>query len=168
MKSSLIKSCFVALLAAIACVVHAQPAGSTQQTWLLTNTFAQESLMAVDFAEKDSLVKQGWQINGTGNFLQAPRKETAPVTRLTKGGPNGVDRVFATNAADVAKFVKAGYNNEGVLGYASTKEKEGMLPVYHFTREDRNLWLIKAEDRAWAEKNGWKYVDVGFWLWPIM
>ena len=41
-----------------------------------------------------------------------------------------------------------------------------MIPVYHFVKEWRNLWLIDKADQTWAEKNGWKLKETAFWIWP--
>jgi hypothetical protein len=137
------------------------------RTWLMLNLTSQESFFVTDPAERASLTAAGWKTNGEGCLLATAQAESAPLQRLVKSTDKGVDRVFAISPEQLSAATKDGYVNEGTLGEVSPKRQNAtMIPVYHFTQDARNLWLIDKADRAWAEKAGWKFKGVAFWLWP--
>lgn len=137
------------------------------RTWLMLNATSQESFFVTDPAERSSLTKAGWKIEGEGCLLPKPQEGSVPMERLVKSTGQGVDRVFATSPAELAAATKAGYINEGTLGQVSaTQQLPTMIPVYHFTQGERNLWLIDESGKTWAAKSGWKFEGIAFWLWP--
>jgi len=159
------RAAFVAaLVASSAAVVHAQ---QTVQTWLLLNPTSQETFFVTDPAEQARLTQAGWKVNGTGGLLSAALPQTTSMQRLVKGTAEGVDRIFAISPEQSAAAIKAGYTLEGALGFvAPTRILPNLLPVYHFTKGARNLWLMNKADLAWAAKNGWKSTGPAFWIWP--
>ena len=133
----------------------------------MLNLASQETFFVTDPAEQARLTKTGWKINGTGCLLAKAQPDTVGMQRLVKGSPKGSDRIFAVTTAQAEAATKAGYNSEGVMGQASlTQLLPAMIPVYRFTKDSRNLWLIDKADQPWAEKSGWTLKGVAFWLWP--
>lgn len=137
------------------------------KTWLMLNSTSQESFFVTDPAELTTLTNAGWKTNGQGSLLATPGEHTAPLNRLVKSTAEGVDRFFAISSAELSAATKDGYSNEGTLGQASaTQQSPDMIPVYHFTKGTRNLWLIDKSDKSLVEKSGWESKGVAFWLWP--
>lgn len=134
----------------------------------MLNVGAQESVFVTDSKEQAHLAKEGWKTNGEAVLLSVSQPDTGAMQRLFKASPGkGVDRIFAITAEEAAGAMKAGYVNEGILGYAATTQSApAMVPVYRFTKDSKNLWLVDTADKAWAEKAGWKLKGVAFWLWP--
>lgn len=139
----------------------------TVQAWLLLSADWRESLLSTDLGEKDSLLKTGWKLNGTGNLQAQAEKGAAPLHRLARPGSDATDRYLEYDAAEVEKHVKAGFADEGQLGFVAIKEKTGLVPVHHFQKGEGHLWLIDLTDQSAAEKQGWKNEGVSFWLWPV-
>ena len=136
------------------------------QTWLMLRESSQETFFVTDRVEQDRLLKTGWKIGGTGYLLAQPKAGSVGMVRFAKGFSGGGDRIFATSPAQEAEATKAGYAKEGLMGQVSlTQATQEMIPVYHFIKDSRNLWLIDKADQKWAEKSGWKSQGVAFWLW---
>jgi hypothetical protein len=141
-------------------------AQQTIQTWLMLKDSSQETFFVTDRVEQSRLLKTGWKVSGTAFLLAKPNADSVGMIRFAKGSESGSDRIFAISPEQVAEAVKAGYAKEGLMGQASaTQTVPEMVPVYHFTKDSRNLWLIEKADQAWAEKSGWKAKGVAFWLW---
>lgn len=128
---------------------------------------SQETCFATDPAEYTRLAASGWKINAIGTLLGQPKPRTVGLQRWVKGFDKGNDRIFAVTAEQAAAAKKAGYTLEGVMGQvATTQLSPKMVPVYHFVRDWRNLWLIDKADQVWAENNNWKLKETAFWIWP--
>lgn len=128
---------------------------------------SQESFFVTDPAEQTRLSKGGWKINGAGKLRWVAQPDTVGMQRLVKGSSKGSDRIFAITREQAAAALKEGYHSEGVMGQAAaTQLTPDMLPVYRFTKNSGNLWLMDKADQSWAEKNGWKLEGVAFWIWP--
>jgi hypothetical protein len=154
-----------------ACVLFSAAYLCAQQakTWLMLNPYSQESLFATDPVEQANLAKAGWKTNGEGYLLASPAERSAPMERMVKATDKGIDRIFATSAATVSAAKKAGYHSEGVMGNVSAvRQATDMIPVYHLVQGERNLWLIDKADLPWAEKAGWKFKNVPFFLWAAV
>ena len=136
------------------------------QTWLMLNPTSQETFFSTDPGEQTGLVKTGWKVTGTG-FLQVNAQPgSAAVKRLVKTTAKGADRIFTTSPEQVSAAIKLGYLDEGTLGQVSiTSQGSGLMPVYHFIKDSRNLWLLDKSE-PWMEKSGWTLKGVAFWLWP--
>lgn len=142
-------------------------AQQTVQTWLMLSESSQETCFATDPAEHARLASAGWRVNGIGALLAQPQSNTAGLQRWVKGFEKGNDRIFAITPEQAAVAKKAGYTLEGVMGQVSaTQLSPKMIPVYHFVKEWRNLWLIDKADQVWAENNNWKLKGTAFWIWP--
>jgi len=113
------------------------------------------------------LEQGGWKLSGTGNLQSASQKNAVPLRRLARSGTDATDRMLETDAAKVPAHVKAGFNDEGVLGYVSSEGKAGFVAVHHFTRDDKHFWAIAPADQAKAKEMGWKPSGISFWLWPV-
>lgn len=140
---------------------------ATVQAWLLRSYDWKDSVVSTDPKEKQALEKGGWTVSGTGNLQTAPQKGATPLHRLARAGKEATDRMLESNPAKIAGHVKNGFGDEGVLGYVSSEEKPGLLPVHHFTKDDLHFWLMDLSEQAAAEKQGWKKVGVSFWVWPV-
>jgi hypothetical protein len=87
---------------------------------------------------------------------------------MARASPSGTDRVLSTDTVEVADRVKDGFADEGILGFVVlTQSRPELIPVFHFRKEKKNLWLVGKADQPWAEKNGWKLEGVGFWVFPV-
>ena len=152
--------CVLAGLSAL--VAHAQQV----QTWLMLYPKSEETFFSTDPGEQTGLTKTGWKVVGTG-FLQATAQPgTVAVHRLVKTMPQGGDRIFSISPEETAAAMKLGYVDEGALGQVSaTQVTADLIPVYHFTKGPRNLWLIDKSE-PWVAKSGWIPKGVAFWLWP--
>lgn len=154
----------VALVAFGAVLARAQ---QSVQTWLMIHQTSGESFFVTDPIEYTRLTQGGWESDGTGVMLSSALLDAAGMQRLVKGSPEGNDRIFAITPEQVAAAEQAGYHSEGVMGFVSpTNLNPSMVPVYHFTKDSRNLWMINQAGRPAAEKAGWKLQGVAFWLWP--
>ena len=153
--------CVLAGLSAL--VAHAQPV----QTWLMLYPKSQETFFSTDPTEQTTLTKTGWKVVGTGSLQATAQPGTVAVHRLVKTMAQGGDRIFSISPEQTAAAVKLGYVNEGALGQvAPTQLTPDLIPVYHFTKDSRNLWLIDKSE-PWVEKSGWVSKGVAFWLWPV-
>jgi len=133
----------------------------------MLNVTQQESVFVTDPKERVHLTKEGWKLNGEAVLLSVSQPNTAPLQRLVKVSDASVDRIFSISADETKAATKAGYVNEGALGYASpSQDAPAMIPVYRFTKDAKNLWLVNLDDKAWAEDAGWKSQGIAFWLWP--
>ncbi len=159
------RAAFAAVFISLGAVVA--QAQQKMQTWLMVNQNSQETFFVTDPTEQARLAKAGWKINGTAFLLANTQANTVAMQRLVKGSPQGNDRIFAISTEQAATAAKAGYTSEGVMGRAAaTQLTPDLIPVYHFTKGSRNLWLIDKADQPWAEKSGWTLKGVAFWLWP--
>jgi hypothetical protein len=135
--------------------------------WLLLNSEAQDAVMVSDPAEKDRLAKGPWKIEGEFRFLAAAEPGAAALHRMARPNDKGADRLLTTKPEDVVAAVKAGYADEGVVGYvAPTQLSAGLVPVYRYRKDSRSLWLVNPDDRPWAEKAGWVLDGPTFWVSP--
>lgn len=141
--------------------LHAQ----ATKAWLMVNTTVQESIFVTDPKERAHLEKQGWKTSAAVGLYSQSQDGVLAMHRFSKAGSAGADRIFAVTDERVQAARQAGYTDEGTLGYASaTQLPLASVPVYHYTKGDRNLWLIEEHDRAWAAKQGWKQQGVAFWV----
>ena len=162
--SRTLRAAFVAAFIGFGAV--AAQAQQTVETWLMLKDSSQETFFVTDGVEQSRLLKTGWKIEGTGFLLAKPVDGSVGMIRFAKGSEMGSDRIFATTEEQARAAVKAGYAKEGLMGQASaTQVTPDMIPVYHFTKDSRNLWLLQKPDQVWAEKSGWKDDGIAFWLW---
>lgn len=140
---------------------------ATSQAWLLVSGAWNDSIITTDQKERDRLKREDWKISGTGLLQSSAKPGAVPLHRMFNAGSKSVDRLLETRPAKVAARVKAGFIDEGVLGYVASEEKPGLVPVYHFVKEDKHFWLIDPKDKDTAERNGWKEDGISFWLWPV-
>lgn len=162
--SQTLRAAFAAAFIGLGAV--AAQAQQTVQTWLMLKDSSQETFFVTDGVEKARLLKTGWKIDGTGFLLAKPADGTVGMVRFAKGSEMGSDRIFAITPEQGEAAVKAGYAKEGLMGQVSaTQITPEMIPVYHFIKGSRNLWLLQKSDQAWAEKSGWKDEGIAFWLW---
>jgi hypothetical protein len=158
-------ACKCLLIAAV--VLPSIAVADTVKAWLLLSDNLRESIISTDPGERDTLQKGNWKLNGVAE-LQAEKAEgLSALHRMAKAGEDSTDRVLAADESKVAENVKAGYHDEGVVGFVSTTEKTGLVPAYHFTKGERHLWLFDAKDRSTIEGEGWKSAGVSFWVWPV-
>ena len=156
------------LFALFAMVAFAGAASAaTVQAWLLISGDLKDSVISTDPKEKDALENGGWKVNGTGNLQTTPERGAVALHRLARAGTDATDRLLEADAEKVAVHVKAGFTDEGVLGYVSSTAKPGLIPVHHFTKDGKHFWLIDKADQPAAEAKGWKPAGVSFWLWPV-
>lgn len=137
------------------------------QVWLLITPNREDSVVTLDVHEKGVLVKDGWTIDGTGMVQNESGADSAQLHRMLRTRPEGVDRMLESDETKLAAWKKAGFVDEGVLGYVAAKAAPDRLPVVQFTKGEQRLWLMDAQSQKTAEEKGWKRQGIQFWLWPI-
>jgi hypothetical protein len=68
-------------------------------------------------AERDALVKGGWNDEGVA-FLSADPDKGSPVRRLYNPNPGTVCHLFTTSLTEASNVEAAGWNAEGIAFYA--------------------------------------------------
>lgn len=148
-------------------VLPAVASASDIQGWLVLNPVLPETLMSTDVLEKNSLVRGGWHVSGTGVLHTDATADTGQLYRQFHPVPTGgVLRMLVATPDEVSANLKAGYVTEGALGYVPMKAAPGCSAVYRFSKEGKFIWLMSDADQAWATKNGWTRDKAVFWLWP--
>ena len=145
-------------------VVPAMASAAEVQAWLLLNSFSPETLISTDVLEKNSLVRAGWKISGSGSLQSEGAPDLGLLHRMMRPNPKGAYHSLVATPQEVGDNLKAGYVTEGAMGYVALKPGPGLIAVYRFSKEDRLLWLISASDQMWATKNGWTRDRPVFWL----
>ncbi|HCE08295.1 MAG TPA: hypothetical protein DEQ40_06775 [Oxalobacteraceae bacterium] len=134
--------------------------------WLLVNLPSQESIVTTDTAERDKLTEVGWKVDGSGSLLTGGQQGAGALHRLWRATPQGADRVLETDIAQIPIWVKAGYVDEGSVGFVAAADGPGRVPVYQYRKGEKRIWLINDKTQAAAKNAGWKLQGVHFWLWP--
>jgi hypothetical protein len=155
------------LIALVISVSAARAATVTRQVWLLVSADSLDSVLSTDTGERDALIKGNWKLSGTGTLEVEAQPGTVPIRRLFRPGTSATDRILETDPAQVAAHVKAGFNDEGILGYAATQQKPGSVPIHHFTKDGKHFYAIDAGHQSKAEQVGWSPAGVAFWLGPV-
>ena len=134
--------------------------------WLLLSPDTEDSVMTLGLLEKDTLVKAGWTVEAAGSVKEELVPQSALLHRMIRSGPNGIDRMLESDAAKVESWKKAGFVEEGQLGYVSGAKVDDGIAVIQFTRGEKRLWLVRDASFTNAEAKGWKRQGLQFWLWP--
>lgn len=137
------------------------------QAWLLVTPNREDAVMTLSAQEKEGLVKAGWTIDGTGMVQTESVPDAAQLHRMIRTRPDGIDRMLESDESKVAAWKKAGFVDEGLLGYVAAKEAPERIPVVQFSKGEQRLWLMDAQSQKTAEEKGWKRQGIQFWLWPI-
>ena len=145
-------------------VLPAMASAAEVQAWLLLNPFSPETLISTDVMEKNSLVRAGWKISGTGALQSEGGPDLGLLHRMVRPDPQGAYHSLVATPDEVGENLKAGYKTEGAMGYVSLEGGPGLVAVYRFSKGDHYLWLISAGDQKWATKNGWTRDKAAFWL----
>lgn len=140
--------------------------GEVTNAWLLLRHDGQETIIAVDPAEKDSLVAGGWNLDAVGGVQTEAVVGSGPLHRLARVKDRGADRMLETDVAQVAAWVAQGFTDEGVVGFVADSAGPGGVPVIQYRKGENRLWLVTPEAAAAAEKDGWVRAGIHFWLWP--
>ncbi len=156
---------FIALLAT--CGLFGRVSADTVQSWLLLDKENKESLFVTDPVEKTNLEKDGWKASGTGLLALTGGEDRGPLHRMAKAGDDRTIRMFEVDAAKMAAHRKAGFADEGMLGYAFTKAVPEGVEVHRLTQKEHSLWVIASDQVKDLTKQGWKREGVAFWLKPL-
>lgn len=133
-----------------------------QDMYRLYNPNSGEHFYTAKNAEKDNLVRAGWNYEGTG--WVAP-KSGDPVYRLYN--PHSGDHHYTVSVSERNSLVRAGWKSEGIGWYSG-----GDIPVYrqynpHAKSGSHNYTTSKSENdnlirAGWkGEGIGWKCVEKG-------
>ncbi len=130
----------------------------------LYNKWTGEHFYTSDVAEKDNLVKAGWQFEGTG--WVAPSSGIA-VYRLYNKYVTGGDHHYTTDSKERDNLVKAGWKSEGTGWYSASKEDSESAPIYreynsYATTGTHNYTISKSEHDHLAGL-GWKDEGIGWY-----
>lgn len=131
--------------------------------WLLISPDLRESLVVSNPEEKGNLEKAGWKLEAAAG-LKTDGEGAAPLHRLLRVTKTGSDRLLETDVTRLPVWQKAGFKDEGVVGYVADSEAPGRATVIQYAKGDHKLWLVTAETQATAEKAGWKKQGVHFWF----
>jgi len=126
----------------------------------LYNPNSGEHFYTASAAEKDTLVKAGWQYEGLA--WKAPEKSNTPVYRVYNA--NAGDHHYTISKAEKENLVKAGWKDEGIGWYSDDAKTTPIYRVYnpnavagshHFTLSKNEVNdLVKA---------GWKDEGVAWY-----
>lgn len=134
--------------------------------WLVVNLSSQESLVTTDENERNKLTASGWKVDGSGSLHTSGEQGAGALHRLWRATPQGADRLLETDIAQLPLLVKAGYADEGSVGFVAATDETGRIPVYQYRKDEKRIWLINEGTQAAAKEAGWKLQGVHFWLWP--
>lgn len=135
--------------------------------WLLLSPNADDSLMTLGENEKASLVKDGWTVEAAGEVKEEQVPNSALLHRMIRSGPKGLDRMLESDGAKWEDWKKAGFVEEGQLGFVSAVKVKDGIPVIQFTHDDKRLWVTQPASAKALEAKGWKRQGTQFWIWPV-
>jgi hypothetical protein len=139
----------------------------TTTAWVVQSAGFQETILSTRSTETDQLVKEGWVIDATGGLLTEWKEGAGPVHRLFRSDSQGVHRVLETDVRQLPVWQKAGFTDEGIVGYVADRDGPGRLAVIQYAKGDRRLWVVSTAAQTKVEQDGWTRQGVHFWLWPV-
>lgn len=135
--------------------------------WLLLSPGADDSLMTLGESEKDSLLKAGWTLEAAGEVKAEQVPHSALLHRMIASGPNSVGRMLESDPVKWEAWKKAGFVEEGQLGFVSAVKVKDGTPVIQFTQGKKRLWVARGDSAKALESKGWKRQGTQFWIWPV-
>jgi len=137
------------------------------QAWIIESSDFQATIVSTNPTEKDSLVKEGWKIDGAGMIRTDWATGAGALHRLSRKTDKGVERTLETDARQLPVLEKAGYTDEGVVGFVADSDGPERIPVIQFSKGTQRLWVISKESQAKIQQEGWSRQGIHFWLWPV-
>lgn len=134
--------------------------------WLLLSPNADDCVMTLGKKEKDSLLKAGWTVEVAGEVKAEQVPQSALLHRMIRSNSDGLERMLESDPVKWEKLKKAGYVEEGQLGFVSAVKVKNGTPVIQFTLDEKRLWIARAASAKILEDKGWKRQGTQFWLWP--
>lgn len=132
--------------------------------WLLVQKDLKATIVCSSAPERDALVAAGWKVEVEAGLRTDGGAGTGPLHRLARATKTGTERLLETDVTKLPELEKAGFADEGVVGYVADSEGAGRAAVIQYAKGERKLWLVTAETQAEAEKAGWKKQGLHFWL----
>lgn len=134
--------------------------------WVLERGDFQETIVSVNREERDQLVKGGWVVDGTGQVHMKSTAGSGPLHRLARATEKGADRMLETDVRQLPVLEKAGFTNEGIVGFVADADGPGRVAVIQFSKGERRLWVVSEAAQQKALAAGWTRQGIHFWLWP--
>lgn len=134
--------------------------------WVLQRSDPSETIVTTSPEEKAALEKDGWVVDVTGQLEAASVEGSGPLYRLFRPGEKGTDRVLETDVKQIPVWEKAGFRNEGIVGYVAAADGPGRLAVIQYAQGERRMWAISESQQAKLKAAGWARQGTHFWLWP--
>jgi hypothetical protein len=135
--------------------------------WLLLAPDAADSLMTLGKDEKDALLKAGWTLEAAGEVKADQVPNSALLHRMIRSGSNGLERMFESDPAKWEDWKKAGFTEEGQLGFVSAVKIKDGIPVIQLSQDEKRRWVAREESAKALEAKGWKRQGTQFWIWPV-
>ena len=134
---------------------------ATGMMYRLYNPNSGEHFYTADPAEKDNLVRVGWNYEGLA-WNRPDGATSSPVYRMYN--KNAGDHHYTTSAAERDNLVKAGWIYEGIGWYSET---DGGVPVYRLYNPNAkgagaHHYTTSAAERYNLKKVGWKDEGIGW------
>ncbi|MBA4138610.1 MAG: hypothetical protein C0518_14995 [Opitutus sp.] len=154
-------------VALLSLLMFAPFAQADHPLWVLIDPASGDSVFSTDAEEKKRLVAGHWKVNAEVRIWSEGAADRSELHRLVRVANDRSSRLVSARADEIATAKRAGFVDEGALGFVALKElNDSLVPVRRFKNGDRFLWLIDEADRAWAENSGWQLVGEDFWVMP--
>lgn len=141
----------VALLAGLP--LRAEAVESAIPTYRLYNPYSGEHLYTLSVDEKKSLVRAGWNDEGTCWYV--PDESTAPVYRLYNQY-NG-EHLYTTNHEEYVYLGSIGWSQEDIAFYSDNNQSITIYRLYNpYEAVGTHLYTTNATEVASLVKLGWK------------
>jgi hypothetical protein len=135
--------------------------------WLLLSPNADDCVMTLGENEKNELVKAGWTIEVAGEVKAEQVPQSALLHRMIRSHPEGLERMLESDPVKWEGWKKAGFVEEGQLGFVSAVKVKDGTPIIQFTQDEKRLWIARPESAKLLEGKGWKRQGPQFWIWPL-
>lgn len=139
--------------------------GTTNTMHRLYNPNSGEHFYTASDAERQSLVKSGWNYEGVA--WVAPKESKTPVYRLY----SGTDHHYTTSLAEKQSLVKAGWKDEGIGWYSDDQKRVGLHRVFNpnvnpsapTNNSGSHHYTISTGEKDSLVKAGWNYENIGWY-----
>ena len=125
----------------------------------LYNPYSAEHFLTKDVAERDYLLKLGWNDEGTGFFGFSSGNEKDAVYRLYNSAG---EHFYTSDVSERDALKRLGWSDEGIGWYSSAEKDE--TPVYRFYNGSlgRHLFTTNIMEFAMLAISGWDYEGTPF------
>ncbi len=128
----------------------------------LYNKWTGEHFYTSDDAEKEKLVKIGWNDEGVG--WSAPATSSKPVYRLYNPYVEGGDHHYTMDATERDSLVKGGWSDEGVGWYSDENEEVPLYRQYNpYAQTGTHNYTTSKSENDKLVKAGWRAEGISWY-----